>query len=458
MLPDLPAAARPRSTLVVIGAGPKAMAIAAKVTALAELGFAAPEVHIIERAAVGAHWNGRSGYTNGRQPLGTSPEKDVGFPYDSSAWGPELGRAIDECMTRFSWQSFLVATNGYSDWVDRGRPAPEHREWASYLVWIAGQTAGRVHLVTGEVVGLRLSGARWCVLYRRGDENHAIAADGLVMTGPGRVRSPAGTPAHPRVLTVETFWRDRALVEAPAGGRVAIVGTGETAAAVACALVERAPADLAIDVISPVGAAYSRGESYRENRVYSDPDRGRWAELTSDDRREFIRRTDRGVFSQAAQRVLDAFDAIDVVPARLDGITIGEDDRPVLALSYDARSWSASYDRVILATGGDPLAFVDGLLDDASRRCLVSRSGLAGFAADAVEAAIGYDLAVRGLEPRLHLPMLAGLAQGPGFANLSCLGRLSDRILEPYVRRAAAPVPRRELERSLASHELRIGH
>jgi len=32
----------------------------------------------------------------------------------------------------------------------------------------------------------------------------------------------------------------------------------------------------------------------------------------------------------------------------------------------------------------------------------------------------------------LHLPMLAGIAQGPGFPNLSCLGLLADRILASY--------------------------
>jgi mycobactin lysine-N-oxygenase len=34
--------------------------------------------------------------------------------------------------------------------------------------------------------------------------------------------------------------------------------------------------------------------------------------------------------------------------------------------------------------------------------------------------------------PNLHLPMLAGIAQGPGFPNLSCLGLLADRILSSY--------------------------
>jgi len=38
-----------------------------------------------------------------------------------------------------------------------------------------------------------------------------------------------------------------------------------------------------------------------------------------------------------------------------------------------------------------------------------------------------------GLRPPLHLPVVAGLAQGPGFPNLSCLGLLSDRVLRRYV-------------------------
>jgi len=49
-----------------------------------------------------------------------------------------------------------------------------------------------------------------------------------------------------------------------------------------------------------------------------------------------------------------------------------------------------------------------------------------------LERAIGHDLAVAGLHPRLHLPVLAGVAQGPGFPNLSCLGLLADRVLGAY--------------------------
>ena len=49
------------------------------------------------------------------------------------------------------------------------------------------------------------------------------------------------------------------------------------------------------------------------------------------------------------------------------------------------------------------------------------------------ERRIDVDLAIAGLSPPLHLPVLAGLAQGPGFPNLSCLGLLCDRILRRYV-------------------------
>ena len=56
-----------------------------------------------------------------------------------------------------------------------------------------------------------------------------------------------------------------------------------------------------------------------------------------------------------------------------------------------------------------------------------------------LERRIEIDLSVAGLSPPLHLPMVAGLAQGPGFPNLSCLGLLSDRVLRRYVTREQDP-------------------
>ena len=53
---------------------------------------------------------------------------------------------------------------------------------------------------------------------------------------------------------------------------------------------------------------------------------------------------------------------------------------------------------------------------------------------------IGRHLELRGMEPRLQIPGLAGLSQGPGFANLGALGLLSNRVLQPLARRAEAVV------------------
>ncbi len=86
-----------------------------------------------------------------------------------------------------------------------------------------------------------------------------------------------------------------------------------------------------------------------------------------------------------------------------------------------------TYDFVVVAVGFDARWF-EAILADNARALL--RTALSGRD---LESAIGVDLAVEGLTPALHLPVLAGLAQGPGFPNLSCLGLLSDRVLRRYV-------------------------
>ena len=73
-------------TVLVLGAGPKAVAIAAKRHMLAKLGYPVPHVRIIDRQGVATHWSGEAGFTDGDQFLGTRPEKDMGFPYLSACW------------------------------------------------------------------------------------------------------------------------------------------------------------------------------------------------------------------------------------------------------------------------------------------------------------------------------------------------------------------------------------
>jgi mycobactin lysine-N-oxygenase len=80
---DEHAAAQAR--LAVLGAGPKGLAIAAKRAALARTGWAVPDLLVVDRAGVATNWSGADGYTDGRQPLSTPAEKDVGFPYAHAA-------------------------------------------------------------------------------------------------------------------------------------------------------------------------------------------------------------------------------------------------------------------------------------------------------------------------------------------------------------------------------------
>jgi len=97
-----------------------------------------------------------------------------------------------------------------------------------------------------------------------------------------------------------------------------------------------------------------------------------------------------------------------------------------VTIAYGQDRERVAYDAVIVAIGFDGRWFEALLGRTASARY---RQALGG---GEVERRIGLDLSVAGLAP-LHLPVLAGLAQGPGFPNLSCLGLLSDRILRRYV-------------------------
>jgi hypothetical protein len=126
-------------TLVVVGAGPKGIAIAAKARALAAAGLDVPRVVLVDRGAVAGNWTGRQGYTSGLLPLGTPAEKDVGFPYADS-WGA-ASSVVTAAMADYSWQRHLIAHGVYADWVDRGRLRPTHRQWSSYLREVAEKAA-----------------------------------------------------------------------------------------------------------------------------------------------------------------------------------------------------------------------------------------------------------------------------------------------------------------------------
>ena len=410
-------------TLAVLGAGPKGIAIAAKARALEAAGLGAPRVVLIDRGAVAGNWSGRQGYTSGVLPLGTPPEKDVGFPYADS-WGA-ASPAITAAMADYTWQRHLIARGVYADWVDRGRMRPTHRQWSWYLREVAEKA--QAEIIAAEVVGLEADGERWQLTMESGE---AIGADGVVVTGAGPPIRVSGQPErHPRVLDGRSYWLHEHAIRTRVAQNACVIGSGETAASIVISLVSKLPKHSTVDVLTSRGVLYSRGESYEENRLYSDP--GDWPGLAEAHRREFLVRTDRGVVSLQAEQILNQSRGFRALAGRAVAIQAGQ-RQVVVTMEYGDEREQVAYDLVVVAIGFEPHWF-EGLLGAQARHRL--GEALAGTH---LERRIEADLSVADLRPPLHLPVVAGLAQGPGFPNLSCLGLLSDRILRRYV---APPEP-----------------
>lgn len=423
------------STLAILGAGAKGVAVAAKAFALREMGVEVPDVVAVERTGVGANWQASGGWTDGAHRLGTSPEKDVGFPY-RSALVPRRNGELDERMTRYSWQSYLIATASFAEWIDRGRPAPPHRKWSQYLRWVADQVAMKV--VHGDVERLSVTGDRWALH----THETTVHADALMITGPGQAEKSL-LPGNPRMLSIAQFWDRAAGHDRITAERVAVIGGGETAASMLNELFRHRVST--ITVISPQVTLFTRGESFFENSLFSDPTN--WPALTMAERRDALARTDRGVFSANVQEALLADDRIRHLRGRV-AHAVGREGQIRLTLSTNRGSEHLEtvhgFDLVIDGSGADPLWFTSLFGQDVLDLLELGMGG--PLTAESLQESIGYDLSVGDVAPRLYLPNLSGLTQGPGFPNLSCLGLLSDRVLGSTLGSAKNPLMRRRDE------------
>src|SRR5262249_26160229 len=253
---------------------------------------------------------------------------------------------------------------------------------------------------------------------------------------------------HPRVLDGRTYWLAAGGLHRGRALNVCVVGSGETAASVGIDLGTRCRGRSAIDVLTARGGLDSRGGGYAADRVYSDP--AAWPALGEAHRREFLGRTDRGVFSLQAEAALNQARGFRALAGRAAAIQARDHD-VIVTIGYGQERERVAYDAVVVAIGFDGRWF-EALLGPAAAARY--RAALGGREPERV---IGADLSVAGLAPPLHLPVLAGLAQGPGFPNLSCLGLLSDRILRRYVPAGDAAAPAREGSEHACPQRRRLG-
>jgi len=185
------------SDILIVGAGAKAAAIAAKVHAINTLGLGEISMTVIEKTEPAASWLGRNGMTSGEEPLAIPPIKDIGFPYQSSLQFGGVGDEIDAALLPLSWQRFAMERHEYAAWVNSGSPSVLHKDYGEYLGWVLERATEGVSIYDGRVTEVSLSEDhdRWQVevAERRGledPERHSGRA--LVLTGPGAISGSAG--------------------------------------------------------------------------------------------------------------------------------------------------------------------------------------------------------------------------------------------------------------------------
>ncbi len=390
---------------------------------------------MIEGTEVAASWKGRNGMTSGEEPLAVTPIKDVGFPYQSHVEFGEAGEAIDAALAQFTWQQHMISKRRYARWVDAGSPPVRHRDYGEYLTWVLSRATEGVSHLRGRVTQVTLDpdGERWVVEVEERDGTSRHACGALVLTGPGIHRAFPHEPAvAERVFHCDSKRDEFARIPEERECDVAIVGGGESALSATMFLRGLRP-QCRFTIYTPM-LPMSRGESFLENRVFSNPDTVEWESLDQQTRRDFVKHSDRGVFDPPSLAAIAYDDRCRFVTGRVTDVGAAASGEGV-RLDYESPEGtvSAEHDYVANCTGFDLLAQLRTLFPAEVREEIERRVGGLWDQPAGTEVPIGRHLELVGMRPRLQIPGLAGLSQGPGFANLGALGLLSNRVLQPFL-------------------------
>ncbi|MCC5062968.1 SidA/IucD/PvdA family monooxygenase [Xanthomonas campestris] len=419
--------------IAVIGGGPKAAALAAKVYCLREVYGVPLELVIFEPVSIGAAWSGACGYTDGKQRICTPPEKDVGFPYSVDAFG----QPINEMMYRdFSWPMYLLVNQKYAEWVDRGRQRPRHSEFSSYLKYCIDKSEALVYQarVTHLVPKGRKNNLRWSIkalqTQASGDEFEVGEFDGVVVTGPGPVASKFAKVSDPRVLDGVNFWSQLSAVEGiirDSDEPIIILGSGGTAAAIAGWMAAK-EMDNEILIMGTQSSLFARIENSFENSAFTD--QKQWAALSVEERKKFTERLTRGAVWSTVINILSDAKNVSYISGRATKVSLVDSENVASDLLVRfTTSAGGTYSKpaclVIDSTGFDAMWFAS-LLPDRWKKFLRKNSqNMQDGMLPSLELPVG-------ALPRLHAPMLSHVVS-PAFTSLMSLGGMSDAILRRYI-------------------------
>ncbi|MFQ5526080.1 MAG: SidA/IucD/PvdA family monooxygenase [Thermoanaerobaculia bacterium] len=428
--------------IAIVGAGPKAAAIAAKVSVLKTRGVGEVDVVVFEKSRKGANWLGGYGYTDGENELCTPPEKDVGFPYKSV-----YGVDVDLGLLSHSWYSFQIEEEvlqyaGYFDREDR----PRHAILARYFNWVISRTTEDSQVLEpAEVTRIESAGngkARVC--FRVDEiEQDPMVVDAVVLTGPGEARTIDGAEHSERTYDAKSYWLEASLDDIQGAdlspNRIAVIGGGGAAATIGAHLARmmaKLDRPVTVEFIMREATFRTAGNNYWIDELFREP--SAWRPLSTEAKRRFVRDTRSGAVAERTMQLLES--AHKEFGVRIRGGTqalrlFDSGSGTSVVLERNGKQVTRKYGRVIVARGFDPWTAVEKLVFGRSIKETERTSVANAIAEDLAWPGRGAGKIRRALrlDYPLHVPMLADLAQGPGVPTLTNLGLVSDRILLKYL-------------------------